>query len=205
MEDDRSKDQAHKLVPAKETGQSHRTVSVDVIKSAYIAEGLSVTEIAERYYFPVATIEKFVTDHQLVELRKAYMLEGLAKIKNTQLGQAQDLLNMELDFKKLRLIQLQRKLEDFAAYYARHGDFCKRHPVTGEILKDTDGMAMQLSVPNVTREIQQLKESLTLSEGLKNLITHIDDIINGKPKPPSLSDPDSDVIEMDVEGYFKKK
>lgn len=204
MEDDRSKDKAHKLIPTQSSGHTHRSVSVDAVKSAYIAEGLSTEEIAARYYLPLSLIEKLIEEHQLPELRKAYMREGLAKIQNTQLSQAEKLMNFDLDFKKMRLIELEQKLQDFAAYYARHGDFCKRHPVTQEILRDTDGMAMQLSIPNVTREIQQLKESLTLSEGLKKLIDHIDDVIHNRRQQPNVAD-DNDTGAVDIDVYFKKK
>lgn len=202
MEDDKKPKFLH---PQRETGMAHRGVSIEVVKSAFVAEGLGVTEIADRYHLSLDAVQRLIQDHQLVELRKAYMREGLAKIQNVQLGQAERMMNLELDFKKLRLIQLEDKLKEFAAYYARHGDFFKRHPVSGAVLRDTDGLAMQLSVPSVTKEIMQIKESLTLSEGLKKLIGHIDDIINGKPKQDSITDGGGDVIEMDVDGFFKKK
>jgi hypothetical protein len=202
MDDNRDKDKSVKLVPAPETGQ--RPVSLDVVKSAYIAEGLSVEAIAERYFLPTAIIQKVVDDAKLPELRKAYIREGLAKLQNQQLAQAQHLMDIELNFKKLRIQQLEKQLEDYLAYFSRHGDFYKRHPVSGDILKDTDGIPMQIFVPNVSREIKDLKESVTLSDGLKNLMSRIDDIIHGKPKADA---PDtSGVIDMDqIEGLFQKK
>ena len=202
MEDNREKDKSIKLVPAPETGK--RPVSLDVVKSAYIAEGLSVEAIAERYFLPPAVIQKVVDDAKLPELRKAYIREGLAKLQNQQLAQAQHLMDLEVSFKKLRIQQLEQQLEDYLAYHTRHGDFYKRHPVSGDILKDTDGIPMQIFVPNVSREIKDLKESVTLSDGLKNLMSRIDDIIHGKPKADV---PDtSGVIDMDqIEGLFQKK
>lgn len=205
MDDSRDKDKSHKLIPPQETGMARRTsVSLDVLKSAYIAEGLSSEQIADRYYLPVSQVEKIVEDGKLADLRKAYILAGVAQIQNQQMSQAQRLLDLELNFKKLRLTQLEKVLEDVMAYYGRHGDFSKRHPVSGEILRDTDGIAMQIHIPNVAREIAQLKESVTLSEGVKKLMTELDSIIHSKPKG-QLTD-DGDIIDMtEYDGLFKKK
>lgn len=201
--EDRDKDKAHKLVPQQGTGQTHRLVSIDILKSAYIASGLSAKEISDQYYLSLSQVEKLIEEHKLPELRREYIKQGLKTIRNTQLGQAQELLDLELNFKKMRLLQLQKQLEDFMAYYSRHGDFYKRHPNTGEILKDTDGIPMQVYLPSVTKEIHALKETVTLSEGLNNLLSQLDDIINGKPKGESASD---NVIDMDeIDGLFKKK
>lgn len=201
--EDRGKDKSHKLVPAQGTGQTHRPVSVDIVKTAYIADGLSAQEISERYYLSLGQVEKIVEEHKLPELRREYIKTGLKTIRNTQLGQAQELLDLELNFKKLRLIQLQKMLEDFLAYYARHGDFYKRHPNSGDVLKDTDGIPMQVYLPSVAKEIHALKETVTLSEGLNNLLSQLDDVINGKPKGESV---DPNVIDMDdIDGLFRKK
>lgn len=207
MDEDRDKDKSHKLIPPAETGMARRaSISLDVLKSAYIAEGLNAEQLADRYYLPLSQIEQIIEDHKLAELRRAYIREGVSKIQNQQLTQAQQLLDLELNFKKLRLQQLTKVLEDFMAYYGRHGDFIKRHPVTGAILKDTDGIPMQINVPNVSREIAQLKESVTLSEGLKKLMVEIDAIINDPPKGESVGDGDGDVIDMtQYDGLFKKK
>lgn len=205
MDENRDKDKAFKLIPAPETGNMHRIVSLDVIKSAFIAEGLSGQEIAERYFLAKSQVDKLIEDHKLVELRKAYIREGVTKLQNAQLGQAQQLMDVELNFKKLRLIQLEKTLEDYLAYFARHGDFYKRHPVSGDILKDTDGIPLQIVVPNVYNEIRHLKETVTLSEGMKKLLTEIGDIINGKPKGEAVGDGNGDVIDMaQIDGFFKK-
>lgn len=201
--DDRDKDKSHKLIPQQGSGQTHRAVSLDILKSAFIAEGLSAKEISDRYFLSMDQVEKIIEDHKLPELRREYMKQGLSRIRNTQLSQANELLDLELNFKKMRLIQLQAQLEDFMAYYGRHGDFYKRHPVSGAVLHDTDGIPMQVYLPSVTKEIHALKESVTLSEGLNNLLSQIDDVINGKPKGESVSD---NIIDMDqIDGLFKKK
>lgn len=205
MTDDREKDKSFKLVPAVETGKSRYPVSIDSIKSAFIAEGLGSKEIAERFHLTVTQINEVIEKHQLVELRKAYIREGISKIQNVQLNQAQKIMELELNFKKMRIVQLEKQLEDFAAYYARHGDFCKRHPVSGEILKNSDGIPMQLSLPSVVREVNQLKETLTLSEGLKKLLVQVDDILN-KPRELESVGNDDDIIDVDnYEDMFKKK
>lgn len=207
MDENRDKDKSLKLIPAQETGMARRiAVSLDVLKSAYIAEGLNAEQLAERYCLPVTKIEAIIQEHKLDELRKAYIREGVSKIQNKQVEQAQQLLDIELNFKKLRIQQLTKMLEDFMAYYGRHGDFYKRHPVSGDILKDTDGIPMQIHVPNVGHEIKQLKESVTLSEGLKKLMVELDDIINGKPKGEIAGDGDGQVLNMDdFSQLFKKK
>lgn len=204
MEEDRNKDKSYKLVPASETGMAKRlNVTMDVLKSAFIAEGLNAEQIADRYYLSVSQVQNVIEEHKLIELRKAYIREGLSKIQNDQLTHAQKLLDIEVNFKKLRILQLEKQLEDFVAYYSRHGDFYKRHPVSGEILKDTDGIPMQVYVPNVSKEIAQLKESVTLSDGLKKLLTQIDDIINSKPKMDVI---DGEIIDMtEYDGLFAKK
>lgn len=178
-----------------------RAVSMELLKKAYIAEGLTEEQISEKYYFPLDQVKSIVAENKLPELRNAYIREGLSKIQNAQLDQAEKLMNMELQYKRLRIVQLQNQLEDYMAYYAKHGDFYKRHPVSGDVLKNSDGIPMQLNVPNVTREINQIKESVTLSEGLKKILSQIDDIIN----PPLPGVDEDDVIDMDnIDGLFKK-
>ena len=204
MDEQRKKDQIHRLVPSPETGMARRPVSVDVVKSAYIAQGLSAQAIADQYYLPLEKVEQLIAENNLPELRKAYVREGISKIQNEQVAQAQKLLDIELDFKKLRIVQLEKQLEDFMAYYGRHGDLYKRHPVSGEVLKDMDGIPMQLSIPNVAKEILHLKESVTMSDGLKRLMSDIDAIINGGRKS-EVVDSGSDVIDMDqIDGLFRK-
>lgn len=198
MDDQRTKDQHVKLVPSKETGKSNVPVTLDVIKSAFIT-GMDVETISKQYFLSIQAVNKIVEDHKLVELRKSYIREGLSRIQSSQLDQAKKLLELEFNFKRLRILQLEKKLEDFLAYFARHGDFAKRHPVSGEVLKDTDGIPMQLNVPSVTREISQLKESVTLSEGMKRLLVQVDDVINGKTKN------EDEVVDIEnVDSYFVK-
>jgi hypothetical protein len=201
--EDRDKDKFHKIVPSQGTGQTHRAVSLDVLKSSFIADGLSAQDISDRYFLSLGQVEKIIEDHKLPELRREYIRNGLSKIQDQQVNQAQRMLDVELNFKRMRLIQLEKEIEDYMAYYSRHGDFYKRHPTTGEILKDTDGISMQLHIPNVSREIKDLKESVTLSDGLKKLLSNLDEIINGKPKGEAVGD---NVIDMDeIDGLFKKR
>lgn len=166
-------------------------ISLDVIKSKYIASGMTAEEIAEDVFLPVSKIKEIIESNNLPELRKAHIILGLQKIQNTQIQQSQKLLDIENNFKKMRIIQLEKVLEDHLAYYARHGDFYKRHPVHGEILKNSDGIPMQVQLPNVSRELNQLKESVTISEGVRGLLHRLDEIMNtGKPEEPA-EDPDT--------------
>ena len=178
-------------------------IGVEHIKSAYIVEGCSVTDLATRFHLPVVVIEKLVQDSQLDKLRAAHIKHGLAALQSIQLVQAEKLMNLESQFKKIRIIQLEKTLEDYMAYYSAHGHFYKVHPITGDVLKDTNGIPIQIKIPNVAHEISQLKESVSLSEGLKQLLSHIDDIIN---KPKDVEQLDSDIIDVtNFNQLFKKK
>lgn len=205
MDEDRESDKKHKFAPMRETRKASQMISLDAIKSAYIAEGLNATEIADRYFLSPEVVSKLIQEHKLPELRKAYIQEGIAKIQNVQLHQAQSIMDIELKFKKLKLVQLTAQLEDYMAYYARHGHLYKVHPATGEILKTVDGIPLQLDVPNVSKEIYQLKESLTLSEGVKKLMVDLNSIINGDNKNTESVTDDEEIIEMsEIEGLFTK-
>ncbi len=196
--DGEDRDLDKKLSICSPNAPVERIVTLDQVKSLYIASGMSTQEIAETVFIPEAQIKELVEEHNLVELRKAYIREGINKIQNTQVTQAQQLMDLELNFKKMRIIQLENQLKDFMAYYARHGDFYKRHPMTGEILKNTNGIAMQISIPNISKEVAQLKESVTLSEGMKHMLTQIDQILNSKP---TTEIPDEDGSIIDIASY----
>lgn len=167
-------DKKHFMFPEK----SRRGISVDLIKSLYIASGKSAEEIATDTCLPLQKIKDIIIDNKLPELRKAYIIEGVQKIQNVQLAQSNKLMDLENNFKRMRILQLETILEDHLAYYSRHGHFYKIHPTTGDILKNTDGIPMQIILPNVSKELSQLKESVTLSEGVRNLLHRLDEIIN---------------------------
>lgn len=206
-EDNREEDKKYLIVPplSGDKGRPHVPVSLDVFKSAYIAEGLGIEDLSKRYHLPVEMVKELVEKHGLAELRLEYQREGMKRIQSTQLDQANKLLDLDLDFKKLRLKALEDKLRDFVAYYERHGDFYKRSPATGEILRNTDGIPLQLSIPSVTKEISQIKESVNLSEGIKNLMAQVEDFMF-KKKGPEKVDKDEDVIELSANSIiFSKK
>lgn len=195
---DRESEKNHKYYPSKEEVSSRSIsnlgVSLNHIKSLFIASGLDVQEISKQTFQPVEKIQQIVKDHKLVELRKAYVIEGVNKLQNVQLQQSQKLMDLENDFKKMRILQLEDELKNHLAYYARHGDFVKRHPTTGEVLRNSDGIPMQIRLPNVARELTQLKESVMLSEGLKNLLNRLDEIINSGPKLEDVPDGPGDIV-----------
>ncbi len=192
--EDRDLDKIHVYYPDK----SRKGVSKDVIKSKFIADGMTAEEIANECFLSVVTVRDIIEQEDLPELRKAYIIQGIQKIQNVQLHQAHKLMDIESNFKKLRIIQLEKVLEDFIAYYSRHGDFYKRHPVSGVILKNSDGIPMQLPLPNVSKELSQLKDSVTMSEGVRPLIHRLDEMINrSKPEEPA-EDPDTfDITDVD--------
>lgn len=178
-------------------------VGVEHIKAAYIVEGCSASDLATKFHLPVSTIEKIIQDNKLDTLRAAHIKHGLAQLQSMQLVQAEKLMNIETQFKRIRIIQLEKTLEDYMAYYSKYGHFYKVHPITLDILKDTNGIPIQIKIPNVAHEITQLKESFSLSEGLKHLLGQIDDIIN---KPKDVEQIDPNVIDMgNFNGLFQKK
>lgn len=183
-------------------GPGNIPVSFDVIKSAYIAEGLSAEEIAARFFIPVHQVQALIEGENLPELRKAYVVQGIQKIQNVQLTQANKLMDLETDFKKMRILQLEKELENLHAYFARHGDFYKRHPSTGDILKNSDGIPMQIKLPNVSREIAQLKESVTMSEGVRQMLHRLDEIINKPMDATPAEDPDTFDVSA-INGLFQ--
>lgn len=198
MKEDREKDKNFKLSPVN----SRKEYSVDLIKSRYIAEGKSAKEIANEYSLSLEQVQRVIEENKLPELRKAYIKNGLENIQNIQLDQSKKLMDLENNFKKLRILQLEDQLNEFAAYYERHGHFYKLSPTTGKILRDTNGLPLQIKIPNVAKELQQLKESVTLSEGTKQLLQKIDDIIHSKPPAENINDSDSDIVEVDYKEIF---
>lgn len=202
MAEDRNKDKKHIFF---NPDGSNLPVSLDIVKTVFIGEGLSAKEIAKRFDMPVDTIQRVIDQNKLEDLRAVYIRQGLTEIQNVQLTQAQKLMDMESNFKRMRLLQLEKTLEDFMAYYARHGHFYKVHPVTGEILMDTNGIPMQIRLPNVTKEIMDLKESVSLSEGLKVVLGQIDALINKKSSREAipLDDEDDKIIDATFSDMFK--
>lgn len=181
-----------------------RTIQIGVehIKNAYICEGLSAEDLSTRFKLPVSVIAQLIQENDLDKLRAAHIKHGLAQLQSIQLVQAEKLLELENRFKKLRIIQLEKTLDDYVAYYSRYGHFYKTHPITSEILKDTNGIPIQIKLPNVSSEIMQLKESFSLSEGLKQVLTRIDDIIN---TPKDVETLDSNIIDVaNFNGLFEK-
>ncbi len=178
-------------------------IGVEHIKSAYIMDGSSAQELADKFFLPVAAIEKIISDNQLDKIRAAHIKHGLASLQSVQLAQAEKLMTLENQFKRIRIIQLEKILEDYLTYYSKNGHFYKVHPISGDILNDTNGIPIQIKLPNVAAELTQLKESFSLSEGLKQLLSQIDDIIN---TPKDVQPIDPNMIEMSgFDGLFQKK
>jgi predicted DNA-binding protein YlxM (UPF0122 family) len=186
-------------------GPSNQLMSIETIKTAYICEGLSVKEIADRFNVSNEMVAKVVSDSKLPELRKAFVRQGISELQNVQVEKAKKLMDIENNFKAMRITQLESVLQDYAAYYARHGHFYKLHPVTREILKDLDGMPMRLKLPDIAKEVRDLKESLSLSEGLKTLLGHIEDLLNQPARDvENVSDGD-DAIDATFTDLFKQR
>jgi hypothetical protein len=180
-----------------------KPVTGQQITSVYVCEGLSIKELAERFQIEVSAAESFVDENKLDDLRALHIKHGLEKMHSIQLVQAEKIIDIETQFKKMRLIQLQKILDDHLAYYSSHGHFYKVHPINGQILRDTDGIPMQIRIPDVSKEIKDLKESVSLSQGLRSMLNQIEEVIN-KPKNKPLTH--NGVIDLDdFNGVFKKK
>lgn len=182
------------------------SVSIEMIKSVFIGEGLSIKDIAIRYHQDPKDIEAIVVGNKLEELRAIYLKEGIKEIQNVQLNQARKIMDIETNFKNMRIIQLQKTLEDFSAYYGKHGHFYQLHPLTGEILVDRNGIPVQLKLPDVSKEIAALKESVSLSEGLKNIVGQIDSILHKKStREAQPLDDEGDIIDVTSYNQIFKK
>ncbi len=204
MSKDSKKEPSITILSAGSSGQLIQ-VGVEEIKSAYIVDGLDSRELALRFGVPVATIDRVIEDNHLDKLRATHIKHGLAKLQNVQLGHAEKLMDMETQFKKMRIVQLERTLQDYLAYYSVHGHFYKVHPISGAILNDTNGIPIQIKIPNVSMELMQLKEAVSMSEGVKHLLNQIDDIIKGKPNNPAPKE-DDNTFDMDnFDGLFQKR
>lgn len=97
--------------------------------------------------------------------------------KDTHKNQGNRMLSIEAQFKEMRIKQLESLIEEYIAYFHKHGHFKKVHPISGEVLRDTNGLPIQISVPNVLREINQLKETMIFSEGLDKLVENLETCI----------------------------
>jgi len=96
--------------------------------------------------------------------------------------QGDRVLSLESQFKEMRLAQLERQVNEYIAYFHKHGHFLKIHPVTGEVLNDTNGLPIQIKIPSLIQEIQQLKETINFSAGLDTLVNELVDITNQQSK-----------------------
>lgn len=175
-------------------------VSLDTIKNMYITEGLTSEEIAKTFSVSPSFIANIIETNGLEALKAKAIKSAMQKVQDIQINQAKKVMDIENGFKKLRLIQLENELNDYMVYFSTHGDFYRRNSTTGEILTDIDGFPIQLQVPNVAREINQLKESIKLSEGLKTVLLSIDDLLN-KPRNEELPTPPD---TFDVNSLFNK-
>lgn len=193
-----------RLVPAEETGMSKQLISIEHIKAVFVTEGVSAKEIADRFFLSETQVQKIIDDNKLEELRALAIKNGLASLQNMQITQADKLMTLETQFKRMRILQLEKMLGDYMAYYTTHGHFYKLHPVSGNVLLDTNGIPMQIKIPNITNEIRDLKESVSLSEGLKLLLGQIDAIIN-KPKDVEKLDPNTITLESMGNIFQQKK
>lgn len=193
MKDDRDLDKITTLCPEK--GSHGKPVSRDVVKSDYICSGLSADEIAKKFKLSITVIERIIKDDKLQELRKSYITQGLAKLRNKQLTQVTDLLDLEHDFKQLRIVQLQESMKDYLAYYSRFGDLKKRHPITGDVLRDDNDIALTIKIPNIAKEIRDLKESITVASGASQILDQLDSMINSGNLIEDNEEPD--IIDID--------
>lgn len=167
------------------------------IGKMYISEGFDARKIASRLKISQVYVEEIIKKNQLDVARENYVRESIEVIQKEQVSNATKLLNMENLLKDLRIKQLEATVEQFMQYYEKHGHLNKLHPETGEMLLDTNDMPVQLNIPSVVREITQLKESVSLSEGMRQLLNKLDRIVNG----PKSSRRAQAVNEIDVSEY----
>lgn len=88
-------------------------------------------------------------------------------------SQGNRLLSLESQFKEMRIKQIEGQVQEYLAYFHKHNHFLKVHPLTGEVLKDTNGLPIMINIPSLLKEIIQLKETITFSEGLDKLVDEL--------------------------------
>lgn len=156
-----------------------KQVSLDVIKTTYIVEGLSARQVANRFGIPLETVQAIIKEEKFAELRRAHVRHGMQLLQNLQVDQASTILELESKFKSIRLKQLKTRLDDYMAYYSLHGDFYRRDPETSKILKDQNGIPMQVGLPDAAKEMREVKEALVLSEGIKRVLAQVESVLKG--------------------------
>jgi hypothetical protein len=184
--------------------KSKRGVTVEELQATFITESVTFAELAEMYGLPESTIRAVAKESEWIELRKAYIRSGVAKIQNSQIQQAEKLLSLENGFKKLKLIQLESQMASFSAYYARYGHLYKVYPGTEEILLDTNGLAIPLKIPDISKEIKDLKESINIGDGITKILDRLEQLMLIGQPIKALEAPD-EVDISEFEGVFEKK
>ena len=185
----------------KKTGR-RKTVALETLKYEYLTENLSVKDIATKHRIKTDTVRLIIRDNQLDVVKKSMLSYGLMKIKNKQLSQAEQLMNIDCEFRQIRIGQLQGRLQEFKDHHEKHGDFYVRNPENNEILIDVNGFKVSFPVNNVIQEIQEMKESISLSVGLEELLHKIDDIIHNTHHDAKYIDsPQKDDIVVEGENF----
>jgi len=164
--------------------------TVEELQSVFITEDITIADLAKRYKMTYNTVEELSKENNWVDLRKAYIRSGVAKIQNSQIQQAEKLLSLENGFKKLKLIQLEKLMEGYSAYYERYGHLNKVYPDSGVEMKDTDGMVIPIKIPNVANEIRNLRESFNVGEGLYKILDKLNEIMAAGQPVKELEVPD---------------
>jgi len=169
-------------------------IKLDVIKAAYIGEGLNAIQISEKFSIPVDTVQAIIQEGKLISLRRIMVRDGLHRLQNKQVRHAQDLLELENSFKHMKIQQLKVVMEDHMAYLAEYGDFYRRNK-DGEILLDQNGIPSQIKLPNAAKDIKEIKDSLVMGEGLKKILEQIQLVLEGD----EVSSEDLDLEELFIE------
>lgn len=168
-----------KKISKKLKAETDRT-DLDVIKTTYIVEGLSPKQISDRFHLPLTMVKTIIKEEKFDKLRRIHIRHGLQLLQNEQVCQAKDILDLESKFKSIRLVQLKDKLNDYMAYFSRHGDFYRRDPTSGEILKDNNDIPMQIALPNAAREMKEMKEAVIMASGITRILDQIELVLKGE-------------------------
>jgi len=166
------------LVPPVSSGDQKVSVSIDVLKSAFLGEGLSPKQLSERYFIPLPLVKSLIKKHKLVKLRNDHINAGLLQIQNKQIAQAHDILSLEAKFKQIKLEQLKVQYENYMVYYSKHGDFYKRAAKSGKIMCDSNGIPKMVSMPNAVKELRDIRDSLVMGKGIQHILNQLNALLN---------------------------
>jgi len=174
MSDNEDLEKKHLIYSEK---SSRKNISKYSLKILFVAHGKSLEEISNETDIALSSLQNLCEMEKWEELRNIHIASGLQKIQNRQVNQATKLLDLENKFKELKIIQLEKILESYIAYYDKFGHLFQTDLISGEIIKNDAGIPIKLKIPDVSKEIRDIKESMITGAGVHQILEKIERIV----------------------------